>query len=511
MFGESFTGDEGFTFDNYTKMFSQTEGRMFSQTDTWKLLGNSLSIAFFTSLFACSIGVPLAFLVGRTDIPGKTFFLCLLLIPLVIPTYVCALSWIHLLGEQGVISLLFKRIFSLNEAPFNIYGMGGTISVLTLSFYPFVTLLTLSGLYSLDNRLEEAALLSRKTWGVIRGISFPLVAPYVAAGAFFVFILSLCNYGVPDLLRVKTYPVEVFVQFSAFFNSKAAAALSVPLVAAGLMIIWLLIRIMQGRSYVTLRSGSKTTIPFNLGSYKIHAVSFVFIILFFSVVLPLGDLIATAGSYQSYLKAWESAHSQIIFSLGIALLSATLIVVISFPLAYVIERSSRKWKRMIDFLTMIPIAVPGTVLGIGLIRVWNQPWLNCVYGTAGILLIGLTVRFLPFTLRVVSSSMKQVHPHLEEAALQTSGSFLHRIRYVMAPLVKPGMLAGWYIAFVLILGELGTSLLVVPPGSATLTMRIYTLLHYGAGKLVAALCIILILIALAPTPLLFLMGRKKHV
>jgi len=124
-------------------------------------------------------------------------------------------------------------------------------------------------------------------------------------------------------------------------------------------------------------------------------------------------------------------------------------------------------------------------------------------------LIGLTVRFLPFTLQVLISSMKQFHPHLEEAALLASGSFLRRIRYIVLPIIKPGIVTGWFVAFALSLGELETSLLVVPPGNATLTMRIYTLLHYGASKVVAALCIILILIALAPAPLLILMGRRK--
>ncbi len=475
------------------------------------LLVNSLILAIGTTFFCLLIGVPLGFLINRTNIHLRNHFSYLFLAPLVIPPYISTIAWIHLLGSKGILNIYLMKLFSVTEPFFTIYGFLGSIFVLTLSYFPFVTLLTITGLKSFDRRLEEAAEISHGSWDIMKKITLPLIYPYIFSAAIFVFIFSISNYSVPDLLRVNVYPVEIFIQFSAYYNHAKATALSIPLILILFFLIALQRRYMGNKSYVTVETSSREVKVRDLGWWKGIAFAFVLLIIFLSVLVPISDLIFTSRSINAYVVAFKTAHPQIINSFILAFSAATVMVILAFIVSYITERAKKVLKGSLDFVSLLPFAIPATIFGIGLTATWNTPSTKFIYGTSLIIIFGYVARFIPFVIRTIGSNIKQIKVGLEEAALISEPSWAKRILKVVAPLSKSGILAGWGIAFVLSMGELAVTLLVTPAGEATLPIRIYTLMHYGAQQLVAALCIILVCVTLLPIISIVLIGRLSRV
>lgn len=470
MFASALYSDVGFSFAPY--------GEILLNKRQCGLLFNSLIVAGGTTVLTLVLGVPLAFFISRTAVYFRKVWQYLYLAPLLIPPYISAISWIDLLDS------------------FNIHGLLLSIWILGLSYFPFLTLLTISGLKSVDRRLEEAAQLSRNKFYVLKRITLPLVFPYIISGAIFVFIFSIGNYEIPALLEVNTYPVEIFTQFSAFYNPQAATVISFPLILITLVLILLQRHVFRGKSYVTIGSASRKPTLLNLGKCRIFALIFSSFIIFISVVLPIYVLLQRSGGLQTYKVALKTSYRELFLSVSLAAVGATLIMIISFFIAYFIERAKGKKQTAMDVVSLIPFAIPATVLGIGLIRVWNHSFFQFIYGSSAIVLFAYVARFSPFSIRAISSNIKQINPNLEESASICGISWWKSFFRILVPLSKNGLLAGWLIAFVLSLGELGTTLLIIPPGKATLPIKIYNIMHYGASKLVAALSVILIAVSL---------------
>ncbi len=490
MFWRSLFPDHSFGFENYFALFS--DPRQIT------LFCRSLGLASAAAFLSVLIGVPFAFLIARTDVPGRNILKALYLLPLCIPPYIHVIAWIYLLGENSPVIAYIAKQFSLGTPLplINIYCTAGSAVILCLSYFPFVVLLTLTGLLSMDQRLEEAARLQYKPFKVLCRVTLPLISPYIFSGAVFVFIFSLFNYGVPSLLRVHTYPVEIFAQFSAFYNEGLATAQSFPLVIMALSLLILQRYYMGSRSYVTMDTGMSGSVPISLGRFRILAGGYSFFIIFFSVFFPIGFLVVQTGSWESVSAALRTSSGAIFTTLFLALISATAIVCLSFVLSRLIEDKQFKGRTALDFMTFIPFSFPATVLGIGLIYFWNWSITELIYKGSLILVIAYAARFIPFSVRVLNSNFKQISPSLKEAAMLSEKSWLKRIIKIDIPLSAQGLAAGWIIAFILCMGELGTTLLVIPPGKGTIALKIYTLMHYGANQIVASLSLILILINL---------------
>ena len=466
------------------------------------LFANSLTLASGTAFFSLMIGVPAAFLISWTDLYFKKCLRHMIFIPLIIPPHVSAVAWIYLLGTNGRINLIAEKLFSLPSPLFSVYGTEGAVLVLSLSYFPIVTILAMSGLNSADRESEEAGTLVSSDFYVLRKITLPLIMPNIIAGAVLVGIFSVSNYGVPSLLRVSTYPVEIFVRFGAFYDTKGAVALSLPLIILTFTLLILQHRCMKGRPYISLGSSTKAPRPFSLGRWRILWTGFVMSVILLSAVLPVSALIAESGSLTTYRVAFETAYPQIFTSFALSVTAATLATLLSFFLAYISEKTGWRGRCLTDFLFFVPFAIPGAILGIGLISVWNRPATDFVYESAVIVIFAYIARFSPFAVKAVATNLGQIHPRLEEAAVLSAASWPRQVSVILAPLTKPGLLAGWIITFIFSMGELGATLLVVPPGKTTLSVRIYTVMHYGAGNLTACLCLILIIITIIPVFLL---------
>jgi iron(III) transport system permease protein len=481
-------------FGGDSPLWSEGYGHLFAQRHL-HLAMNSLSIAAGATLLSLVLGVPLAFLISKTDLIARNLFGALCVLPILIPPFMHAIVWSHLhrmIGGMGGLQ---------------IHSVWGAIWVLGLAYYPFVTLLTVSGLRSLDRSQEEAALLSCGKWQTLRRISLPLTAPHILTGAIFVFVFSIMDFVIPDILRVSVYPVEIFVQFSTFYDERAAAVLSLPLISVAFVLMLLQERLMRDRAYISPGCGVSRAVDTSLGAGGIPGFVFCLLVLGLSIVLPVAMMLKGAGSFSSYARVFQPSLEQILLSFSLAAVAAAITVLLAFVLAYMILRST-KWKRaVLTVAVFIPFVIPPTSLGVGLIEVWNRPLLDVVYSSQLMIIMGYLSRFLPFAVITLHSGLKKVDRSLEEVANLAVASWTKVISRVVVPLLWPSILSGFFIVFILSLGELSTTLLVIPPGKETIPIKIYNLMHYGADQSVAALCLIMTAAILLSAGLLLLFLR----
>ncbi len=488
MVGRSLVTGNGFGWQHYQALLA--DGHCAA------LLGRSISIAASAACVAMVLGSFQALMLARFRIPGQRFWQLMAVVPLCIPAHVHAVAWICLLGEKG----LLAGIVPLPD----IYRPLGVAFVLSLAYHPLVTLVVFSGLVSMDRRLEEAALQYHRPVAVLRRITLPLVWPHVMAGTVFVFIFAFFDYGVAALLRVHTYPVEIFAQFSALYNEAAATALSLPVIVAALLLLVCQRLWMGGRSYVVIDTGKRKAVRYGLGRMRVPAVAAMVLAVSLSTVLPLAVLAIRAGSW----RVVSTTLSQLFLTVFLAAAASSAMVLLSWVLAQVRQASCGRARTILDISFYIPFAMPATVLAIGLIYIWNRPYLQWIYGTAAILVLAYVARFVPFSLQAVQSGLAQVGQSLRQAARLYQGSWVKRSWQIELPLCFPSLAAGWAIGFVLCMGELGATLLLVPPGLGTISLRIYTLMHYGAGQAVAALSLVLVLLNLSGAFFAFVSARR---
>lgn len=500
MLGSSLLQEGQFSLTHYQAVFG--ESRVFG------LLGRSIAMAGGATLLALFLGIPFGLALARVRFFGHTLCKVLYLVPLFIPPHIHGMAWITLLGDKGILTLWLMEVFNLSSPPVNLYGPVGAAVILFLAHFPLLVLLILTGLESMDYRLEEAALCSKRPFAVLTKITLPLLMPYIISGAVFVFIFSFFNYGVPSMLRVQSFPVEIFTRFSGFFDEAGATALSLPMILVAFSLLIWQYRVMADRSHVTISHNARPANPSTSFPVRILAGVLAWGLFILSVGLPLLALAHQAGPWASYQAAFTTSWSEIITTLIGSGLAATCTVVLAYLLARYLESSVALPKSLLDLLSFLPFAFPAALFGIGLIHLWNRPATQVIYGSISILVLAYVARFIPFAIRILVAGFKQVNPSLLEAAWLCEPNLWQRLRRIELPLLAKPLATCWCITFIFCMGELGATLLVVPPGSGTVSLKIYTLMHYGAGPLVAALALILIATTLAVSTPLILIGRR---
>ena len=220
-------------------------------------------------------------------------------------------------------------------------------------------------------------------------------------------------------------------------------------------------------------------------------------------------MIRKAGQISSFQRAFDTAKEEIANTLIVGVISATALVVMGFFIAYIIERSKGRGGNLLLNLALIPLVIPASVLSIGLIKVWNHPgvW-NYVYSTLAIVVVGLVARYVAVSVVGLGIYVRQVDKALEESAQLSGSGWLRTLRKITIPLMRPGIVAVWLVCFILSLRELETAVLLCPPGGATLSVRIFSLLHYGFNELVSALCVMLSGFILVMALIFWFSGRR---
>lgn len=458
----------------------------------WPLLRNTFSVAALTALCSMAIALPLGFCLTNLRMPGKHTWRYLFVIPLVLPPYIVTLSWIRLLGPWGIAPFALESTGGMDGPAAAFWpGLAGSALVMTLCYFPLALLTTALGFASVDVSAEEAGRLFLGRPRTLQRISLPQVLPGCMAGGLLVFIMALGNFSVPSLLRFPVYPLEIFTAFNAFYDFKLATISALPLLMLSIAAL-LLYRLMYHKrvlhAYFTRSRSPQAHIGHGLLPWA--GILFSGLVFCAAVVFPIGALIREAGHFQAFVLAWNTAGNETVYSLLLAVLAGLVLMALGLITGYSIVRGPRIPGIIIEWVSLALFAIPGTILGIGLILCWNQSGImGRVYDSKGILILAAATQFLAVTQQITAASLRRIPGSQEEAAALSGLSWAKCFRSITVRLVGVPLMVSVMIGLVLSFGELNASILVCPAGATTLPIRLFGLLHYGVNQLVAALSI----------------------
>jgi len=496
MLAESFSIQEGPSLSNYTSIIMDARQQV--------LLKNSVILSTAAALLATLLGAGLGFVLARMDLRYKRLLRFLLVIPLLVPPYILGVVWIFVSGRNGLIA----RLIGYDLISDWTYSLIGASIVMTLALFPLPMLITEAALRRINTRLEEAALISASGLRVLLRITLPLIARAVFAGALLVFILTIAEFGVPALLRVRVFATEVFTQFAAFFNFGAATAVATPLILSTLVVALLARPILSEEISRQRMSGWGSQRLRVTDRWKMAALMGTVLVLLVATILPVLALGVQAAEVSGLINQVRSSSSEIFNSISLSAIVATLAIAIGLMLGY--ARAQTRWRGLIDVLMIAIFATPSTIIGIGLINIWNRPGLfSAVYGSWTIVVIAHLARLIPVAALILSGYLAQMPRSAEEAADVAGSGWWRTLTRIIIPMNQPGIVAAWIVIFIFSFGELGATVLVSPAGSSTLPVRIYTIMANSTDAVVAALCLIQIVATLIPLVMLMLIAQTK--
>lgn len=494
----SFTTEETsvFTFANYKEFFQFPY--------YYKTLKNSFIVSITTSLCACLIGIPIAYVVTRFDIPCKKLFRAMVVISLLSPPFIGAYSWIMLLGRNGLITNIVRKIGI--ELP-TIYGFRGLVLVFTLKLFPYIFMYVSGALGSFDNSLEEAS----ENLGVhgfkkIIKITMPLILPTITAGIVIVFMTSLADLGTPMLIGegYKVLPVLVYEEYMSDTggNASMASALSVIIILCALMVLFLQKIVIAKRNYSMsslrppevkkLKTGPKIVLTFLVYLVGLLALAPQITTFVTSFQKTNGPLFVPGFSLESYKSVLFKLSSNIGHTFLYSTIAICLMVIIGMFASYIIVRRRSVTSNVLDTILMAPYVIPGSVLGIILVMAFNKPPL-VLTGTAIIMIISYTIRKMPYIIRSSTGILYQLDLSSEEASINLGMSPIKTFFKITAVLMLPGVLSGAIISWVSTINELSSSLILYSGRTGTISVAIYTEIMKDGYGTAAALASILTL------------------
>ncbi|HWL80677.1 MAG TPA: iron ABC transporter permease [Roseomonas sp.] len=493
--------------------------RVLSEPRVWEAVGNTALCGAGATLLSCALGFTLAWLVARTDMPGRRWLELGNLIPFFLSPYVGAISWIYLFAPgSGLLQQFAMRHLGLDLGFINIYSLGGVIWVLTLFYTPYVYLFVMSPLKQMDAALEDAARVhGAGFWYTLRHVSIPLVSPALLSGALVVFITSAGLFDVPLALalpsNIPTMPTEIFaaVQYPADFGR--AAAFGMMVLGVTILLTMAQRRYLARRRYevVTGKGYRPRLLPLGRGG-RIAALTLEAVYIGGAVLLPMMALVmvslsrlwtgsfdisrASLANFTYVLFSFRLTQQAILNSLTLAVTGATIGVALAVLQAYYLNRGTPSRRGLADALLSLPLGIPGIILGLGfLILAIRTP----LYSTLTIVLIAYVARFFPFATRTISAMFLAINPELEQSARASGASWAQSMRWVLLPLLKPAVIAAWLMLFVIFIRELGATILLYAQGTETISVALVLLADRSAGYVAALAVVQLVLLLLAFT------------
>jgi iron(III) transport system permease protein len=491
------------------------------------LLLRTIGMGVLGTLASGTLGTFLAFLVKRTDIPGKRIVSTLTLASYMTPSFLLAFAYVMMLApNSGLINRLIEQSTGISRA-FNVFGTGGFVLLATFEATPIVYLIMSHVLSSMHRSLEEGArILGASTWRVLRTITFPLALPGLAAASLLVFVNVISLYGVPAVLGVPVVTTEIQALFSWPPKYDQAALFAVSIILLSLVAVFLNRTLIQGQErYATVTGRWVPPEDIKLGRWRLPALFLALVYLSFSVVIPYLILaiaslsknwtLGVSGSnftLYNYTRLFQDQYNirAMTNSLVLAVAAATLGVTIGFVVAYIEHRATNfKGRRLLDYLAMLPWGIPSIALGAALIVSFTRP--PVLYGTLWILLYSYFVKFMPLAVRATSSAIKQVQLELEEAARISGASDWRTVLGITIPLVRGGLVAGWFLMFFPSLRELSSSILLISPGHETLAVAALTAWESVNFEGATALAVTTLAISVVPWILISTLNRGMEI
>jgi iron(III) transport system permease protein len=478
---------------------------------TIQVFVNSALLVVLVTGGSLVLGVPMAYVTVRTDLPARRAFTVLLAMPLVIPSYIGAFAFVSAFGPRGQLQSILAPL-GIEQLP-SIYGLFGATLVLTLYTYPYVYITTRASLLSMDTRLFDAARTLRHTrWEAFKRVTVPQIKPAVAAGSLLVALYTLSDFGTPAIMRFDAFTRVIYVEYNDILGGgrDLAALLSLQLVAVTLVILAVESRV-RGSGVESAGTGRRTTV--RLGRWRWAAAALCTAVAGLALAVPLGILglwLVRGGSELSGSSiAFQPSYA--LNSVAVAGAAALVCALAALPIAYLSTQSDSPVAWLIERVSYVGYAVPGVVMGLALV------FFGARYGGAfyrqGVLFLPLLVfayivRFLPQSLGSSRAAFLGVSDSLPEAARTLGETPRRAFRRVTLPLVLPGVLGGAALVFLTTMKELPATLLLRPPGFKTLVTYIWSVQqsgHYGHAALPA-----FVLLGVSALSMLVILATERY-
>jgi iron(III) transport system permease protein len=443
----------------------------------WYLLARTLAVAAAVLGLALMIGLPMAVLTARTDVAGRGVALVIHAFPALLPPFLPALGWFHLLGRQGLIG---------NDASAALlFGDVGVIFVLGLALAPIFTALTALCLWNIDPSQEEAGRVVASPMRVATRILLPASRPAIVLAGVVVAALTLSEVGVPTFLRARTYAAAVFAQLGgADFAPAEALLLTLPVLVLALALLGIERRAAGGRSFAALGLRSFRNTPMALGRWRAPATILCWSVAALSIA-PIMALAWRAGS-AGFAELPQWIGNGVINSLVPAAVAATVVVLVAVPIGHGIARAERAAAGL-DAAALLAFVAPPALLGVGLVALWNRPETGWLYGSWLIVAVGYIGRYAVIGVRAFAVACAQAPSAIEEAARVFGAGYAARLARIVVPLHARALVGAWLLTLLFCLRDLETAVVFYPPDREPLAVRIFTLEANGPEEVVAAL------------------------
>ena len=490
--------------------------RVYTYDLNWTALINTVVISGLTTLFGVILAFPLAFLVGRTDMYGKKFFRTLFVTTYMVPPYVGAMAWLRLLNPNaGVLNKFLMQIFNLPKAPFNIYTVGGIVWVLTCFYYPYAFITISRAMEKMDPSLEEASKISGASpIKTLMTITIPMMTPSIIAAGLLVFVASASAFGIPSIIgapgQIYTVTTRIidFVHIGSEEGLNDAMVLAVFLMAIANIVLYVTTFVIGKRQYITMSGKSTRPNIVELGKWRLPITVIISIFSFFVVILPFVTVALTSftvnmgkpiGLSNMSMSAWNKVFSRASIlsstknSIIAGLAAAFFGIVISCIMAYLLQRTNVKGKRIPDFLITLGSGTPSVTIALALIISMSGKFKINIYNTLTIMIIAYMIKYMLMGMRTVVSAMSQVHPSLEEAAQISGANWLRMLKDVTVPLIGASIVAGFFLIFMPSFYELTMSTLLYSSNTKTIGYELYIYQTYHSQQVASALATAILL------------------
>ncbi|HUX24266.1 MAG TPA: iron ABC transporter permease [Burkholderiales bacterium] len=522
-FSQGLTAFGSFTLQKYVEAYTDPA--------FYEVIVNTVIFVLGSSLVATVLALFLAYLNNRTDIPMKFMFRIISILPMMIPHLLFAVSWALLLNpSNGMMNLAIRDVFDLENAPFNIYSLWGMILVEGLLDMPVAYLIIAPAMASFDVALEESSrVFGAGTWRTLIRVTLPVLRPAILASFVLGVVRGLAAFAVPSVLGMpgrvnvlSTYLYQmVATGFAPDYGKAAAVGMSVLATSITLIVLYRALTA-ESEKYVTISGRGYRPAVIELKAAKLPLFTVMALLSVILIVLPVAVLFYTSlvpysmvpsarafslMSWKHWIEVIEDPISLLSLknSLFLGVAGATLGVLLSVFVAYVIVKVKTRAAGLLESLSFLSFAFPGIVIGVGFMWFFVQ---TPLYATIWALLIGYIATYLPYGIRPLASAFVQVHAHLEESSLVCGASPLTTMRRIIVPLLIPGIVSAWILMASMFVRELTLSVVLSRPGTEVLAVQILRFADDGLWGRLSALGIIMIFISTALVLLATLVGGK---
>lgn len=469
---------------------------------------NSMILGLLTATIGTFVGFVFAYAITRTPLPGKKFFRLTATFPIISPPFVVALSAILLFGRAGSLSPVLRSIIG----EYSIYGLGGLVLVETIAYAPTAFLVLVGILQAIDPALEEASMDLGATRGkVFRTVTLPLATPGIAGAWLLVFIQSIADFGNPMVIsgNYQVLSVQAFLQITGMYDLSRGSTLAVLLLLPTLLAFYLQKYWVSRKSYVTVTGKPTSATIKNLEWYiKLPVYSLCY---FFTLMVFLFYGMIIYGSFQrlwgvdatltlhNYVQMFQVGKDYIIDSLTLSSVATPITGILGMFLAFLIIRKKFIGRGLLEFVSMLTFAVPGTVVGIGYILAFNQgSWIFpiALTGTAYIIVLLLVFRNMPVGIRSGIAALQQIDPAIEEASTDLGAGSNTTFFKITLPMIAPAFFSGLVYSFVKAMTAISAIIFVVSGKWNLITVAILGFVDNSQYAPAAAMSILLIFIVL---------------